>query len=206
MGMFGFGGPPKPRKSFDGKNGVKIIKGEETRLLTSLKQLADVEVLVGFPEGGPARRPDEDGDGGDLTNAALGYIHDNGAPEQNIPARPFMKPGIESVQKQLTNKLGQLAKATTRPKAPPNVVEMGLTQVGLIAQVGIQKYINAGIDPPLSDRTVQARARRGSKSAKAEMAARKAGRSPSTDAKPLIDTTQMRDAVNYVIRSRKRRK
>jgi len=209
MGIFGAGGPPKPRRSFDGKNGVKIIKGEEKQLLTALNQLADVEVLVGFPESGAGRDPGVDGEGGEITNAALAYIHDNGAPEQNIPARPFMLPGIESVQKQLNAKLKQVGAAATRAGSPSNLVEVGLTQVGLIAQLGIQRYINSGVEPPLSDRTLQARARRqrGGKSAKAELAARKRGEAPSASgAKPLIDTTQMRDAVTYVIRSRKRRK
>jgi hypothetical protein len=205
MSIFGRG----IRKTYDGKNGVKITKTAQQPLNTTLNALADLEVLVGYPEDGSARKAGEDGKSAELTNAALAYIHDNGAPEQNIPARPFMLPGIESVQRELDSKLKQIGRAAMRDQPPPNVVEVGLTQVGLIAQKGIQKYINAGVDPPLSDRTLQARARRkrGSKSAKLDLAARAAGVDPGVSlSKPLIDTTQMRDAVTFVIRSRKRRK
>ncbi len=204
MGIFGSG----QRKTFDGKNGVKITKPLKVPLDTQLYRLAELEVLVGFPDDGKPRT-EEDGSSPDMTNAALGYIHDNGMPEQNIPARSFMTPGVERVRKELTAKLGQLAKAVTKENAPPDVVAVGLTQVGLIAQAGIKRQITDGIGPPLSDATLRARARKkkGSKGAKMELAARKAGVAPSVDlAKPLLDSTQMYKAINYVIRPRKKRK
>ncbi len=205
MGIFGSG----QRKTFDGKNGVKITKPLKVPLDTQLYRLAELEVLVGFPEGGEARPPDENGGSSDMTNAALGYIHDNGVPEQNIPARPFMTPGVERVRKELTAKLGQIAKAATKENAPPDVVAVGLTQVGLIAQASIKRQITDGIGPPLSEATLRARARKkkNSKGARMELAARKAGAAPSLDlAKPLLDTNEMYKAINYVIRPRKKRK
>lgn len=50
------------------------------------------EVLIGIPMS-TTERPD-----GEITNAELGYIHEYGAPEANIPARPFLIPGVESVK------------------------------------------------------------------------------------------------------------
>ena len=189
-------------------SGVVIKKGKQSvkELLTSLRLLVDVEVLVGFPEGTTERDVDT-GEPSGITNAALAYIHDNGAPEQNIPARPFMRPAMEDSKIKAADKLGQVLAAVITRAAGPTVVEMGMHQVGLLVKLAIQNKINEGIPPPLADRTLQARARRGRKGAITELANRKQGLPPSTLlAKPLIDTGQMRNAANYVIRSRKQRK
>lgn len=56
---------------------------------------------------------------------------------------------------------------------------------------------------PLADSTVEARARRGRKGAKAELARRAAGESPGTElVKPLIDTGQYRRAITHVVRDK----
>lgn len=191
------------------KSGVfrKDFDGGPDMLIKAIQSLASNEVLVGFPEASTDRKEDpEDGGPKDLTNAALGYIHDNGAPEANIPARPFMLPGIENAR----SKLVRIAK-TTGTKAldadnPQEVVDQGLHAMGLVAQASIRKVINDGIDPPLSDRTLRERARRGREGAKEELSNRAKGLPPGKElAKPLIDTGQLRNAVNYVIRKRKTR-
>ena len=201
-------------------SGLVTIKSKQTleQLAESMRLLADVEVLVGFPEETTARTVDtgETNDygkpiigveGSDITNAALAYIHDNGAPEQNIPARPFMRPGIEEVEKKITAKFAQIVNAVVVRNAGTIVVEQGLTQVGIIAKLAIQNKINEGIPPPLAVSTLRARARKGRKGAGIELLARSKGYEPSMDfAKPLVDTGQLRNAVNYVIRSRKKRK
>ena len=187
---------------------VEIKKGSQTieQLLKSLRLLVDVEVLVGFPADTTQRESDV-GEPVGITNAALAYIHDNGAPEQNIPARPFMMPAMDESKVKAADKLGQVLAAVITKDASPALIEMGMHQVGLIVKLAIQNKINEGIPPPLADSTLQARARRGRKGAITEMANRKQGLPPSTLlAKPLIDTGQMRNAANYVIRSRKQRK
>lgn len=169
-------------------------------LWDSLHALAKREILVGFPEETASRE-----DSKEPTNAALGYIHDNGAPEQNIPARPFMVPGMDSVKDTAANRLLTVAKSVLRFGSRTSV-EQGWHSVGLLVQAGIRRYINQGIAPPLSEYTLQERARRGRKGAKQELANRAAGLAPSTQlAKPLIDTGQLRNAITYVIRNRRRR-
>jgi hypothetical protein len=193
-------------KSFDNGNGLKIKtkQGDLDKMVKALLVLADVEVLVGFPEETTDRT--DEGPAKGMTNAALGYIHDTGAPEQNIPARPFMAPGIADAQDKIDAKLLQVLKAASQDKGV-DVIERGFTQVGLIAKLAIQNKINEGIPPPLADSTLRARARRGRKGAKAELASRSMGNAPGVvNAKPLVDTGQLRNAVNYVIRSRRKRK
>lgn len=187
------------------KPGVHVTKnpGAEN-ILKAMELLASMEVLVGFPSDTTDRQKEE---GGDLTNAALGYIHDNGAPEQNIPARPFMVPGMTRAMPKVEALAKRTAKAVLSgaPNAP-EMVEQGLHAMGLVAQSAIRAVINEGIDPPLADATLRARAAKGRKGAKQELANRKAGKPPGkTLAKPLVDTGQLRNAVNYVIRNRKKR-
>lgn len=180
---------------------VKVDKVQD--LHESLRLLAQKEVLVGFPEDTTDR---EDGEFNEPTNAVLGYIHDNGAPEKNIPARPFMVPGIASVQERITRQLVAGARAAVG-QMNPTIVETNLERVGSIAEVGIKRYINSGVPPPLAEATLRERERRGRKGATIELARRAVGAAPSVDfAKPLIDTAQMRNAVRYVIRDRKKRR
>jgi hypothetical protein len=196
--------------------GVRITGAGLAQIADDLQLLAGVEVLVGFPEETTQREMDTGdtdsygkamlGMKEDLTNATLGYIHDNGAPEAHIPARPFMIPGIMAAEEKLTNKLGQVLKATLQGKGAVTI-EQGMHQVGLIAKLSIQNTINDGIPPPLADSTLRARARKGRKGAGIELLSRSKGNAPSMDfAKPLVDTAQLRNAVNYAIRARTKRK
>lgn len=187
-------------------SGLKIKQGTDlNELVESLRKLSGVEVLVGFPEETTEREEDADKPSG-ITNASLAYIHDNGAPEQNIPARPFMGPGIESVQDQIADKLGQILKAASNG-AGATTVAQGMVQVGIIASTGIKNYINEGIDPPLAPATLRARAAKGRKGAQDELDSRRKGEAPSTGlAKPLVDTGELRNAVSFAIRPRNQRK
>lgn len=161
-----------------------------------LKQLADLQVLVGVPSDESAR-DDESG----LTNAALAYIHDQGMPEQGIPQREFMRPGIDSIQPEITRRLKQMAKAAVTDEGDSMANQA--TALGLRAKLAIQNKINEGIPPPLAAATLRMRAAKGRKGAKAELEARRQGEAPSVaNAKPLIDSGQLRNSINYVLRSR----
>lgn len=201
-----------------GDTGVKKIsfKGELQDLLAGLEILLDARVLVGFPDDTSDRKPALDENGKpvdtDLTNAVLGYIHDNGAPEANIPQREFMTPGVEAVLDDVTELLSKTAKAVLAGGGPEKAMA-GLTQVGFKAANSIKRTINEGIPPPLSDFTLRQRMKKGRKNgggarkgAAQELDRRWAGEEPSTEyAKPLVDTAQMRNAVTFVIRSRKKK-
>lgn len=189
------------------KNGIQIkAYGDFANIRKNLMLLADVEVLAGFPEDKTDRESNPDEPAG-LTNASLAYIHDNGAPEANIPARPFMGPAMEEARDKITAKLGQILTTVVTKGGNAQLVEIGMHQVGLIAKLAIQSKINEGIPPPLAEATLIARARKGRKGAKEELSNRKKGLPPSVAlAKPLVDTGQMRNAADYAIRSRKKRR
>lgn len=198
------------------KNNTGVVIRSNDQALDELKKalvaMSKIEVLVGVPDANSDRDPDAE-QKEDITNAALAFIHDQGAPEANIPARPFMLPGIRAVQAQLTDKLGQTMRAVLKSGGLPKV-EQGFAQVGILAAVSIQKTINDGIPPPLSEATLRQRMKKGRKNgagarkgAAQELDRRWDGQAPSTEfAKPLVDTAQLRNSITYAIRDKKARK
>lgn len=191
--------------STDGKSGLKVKVDSLPELRAALLVLARDEVLVGVPEDNTERPPEGDDEKLPITNAALAYIHDNGAPEQNIPARPFMIPGITNAQDKITDTLKKAAQYVLQGNA--DKVTEGFERTGIEAVDSIRAVIIAGIPPPLADVTVQARARKGRKGAQAELNRRAAGYGASLQlAKPLVDTGEMLKSIAYVIRNRNKRR
>lgn len=175
---------------------LQVKKDDVAKILRSIADLTAKTVLVGIPESEAPRDDTEP-----VNNAALGYIHEHGSPANNIPARPFLIPGVTSAQERVTGKLKGAAKAALEGKA--DGVGKGLHAAGLVAQAAVRDKLNSGDFEPLSDATLRARARRGRQGAIDELASRAAGNAPSTEtAKPLVDTGQLRNSINYVIRNK----
>ena len=182
------------------KNPAQKIKDNLPGLLLAFKKLSEQEVLVGVPAGagGP--------DGSDANYASIAYWQDNGAPEANIPARPFMKPGIKSVQREVAACFKQAAQKALEDKEDKEEVGKYLIKAGLIASSAIKNHIDEGIPPPLADSTLRARARgkpgiKISKGAKIELASRAAGNAPSNDSvTPLVITGGLRNSITFVVK------
>lgn len=203
-------------RTFQNNTGVRIRAGNEglVQMREALELLSKLEVLVGVPDGNSDREANAElPNVKEPTNAMLAFVHDQGAPESNIPARPFMRPGIAAVQAQVTDKLAQTMRAVLRGGGVDKV-EQGLGQVGILAAVSIQKTINDGIPPPLSEMTLRNRMRKGRKNgggarkgAAQELDRRWDGQAPSVEfAKPLVDTAQLRNSITYAIRAKSARK
>lgn len=143
-------------------------------VIRAIHRMDQRRVLVGFPEGAHDRSNSE------INNASLAYIHEHGSPAANIPARPFLTPGIEDAEDAVVAEFRQGAAQALTSNNPDAVLERTLNRVGLIAVGSVQKKIVTGPFVPLKPATIR---RKGS-------------------SKPLIDTGQMRQAVSYVIRDR----
>lgn len=176
------------------KSGVTVTVDKIAAVTRSIGQLVAHEVLVGIPQ---AKAPRE---GDPLNNATIGYIMETGSPAANIPARPWLVPGVQSAQEDVTDELGGAAQAALGGNSPAG----GLSRAGQTARDAVRLYLNTADFEPLSDATLRARARRGLKGRKgaiAELDSREAGNAPSNaTARPLIDTGQLRNAVSYVVR------
>jgi hypothetical protein len=162
----------------------------------NFSSLTDRELLVGVPSEGKQRNDTP------VTNATIAYINDNGSPAMNIPPRPFMRPGMERAKSAVIQAFkGGCEDCLDGSKT---AVDLALHKAGIIAQSSIRARLNEGIPPPLAEGTLLARvrAKRGVKGATAELERRKAGKfaSATLNAKPLINTGQLRNSINYVIR------
>ncbi|KAA6459631.1 hypothetical protein DYQ86_16055 [Acidobacteria bacterium AB60] len=180
--------------------GIDITEDNLGDFEKALKELRSQAVFAGFPEDKDKPREDPDGESEPITNAALAYIHDKGMPEQNIPARPIMEPGVESVQEEIVAKLEQTGLAALDGNLQG--VENGFQAVGLIAQNGIRQRILDGPFVPLAESTLRARARMGGEVGAAAQRELDGTPSPSGDpnVRPLNVTGQLRNAATYVVR------
>ena len=174
-------------------------------LLKGVEVLTNTTVMVGVPEEKGSRRE------GEINNAELAYIHDKGAPDANIPARPFMEPGIKAVQDQIATEMENAGKAIFRGGA--SSVTTYLNRVGVIATRSIKNKISEGIPPPLAPSTIRGRINRvKSKSRRAKLKAELVSGTPASRQggseglfTPLIVTGQLRNAITYVLRKVKRK-
>lgn len=163
-----------------------------SKVVNDLIALTKKEVLVGVPEENDPRESGEP-----IGNAALAYIHDNGSPVAGIPARPFMEPGIKSVQDRINREFLAIAKAQLNHESE-DVIEGRFEKIGLIAQNGIKKAMTEGEGfEPLARSTQLARLRK-----------RKAMRKWSAERReevmsslrPLIDTGELRNSITYIVK------
>lgn len=158
--------------------GVKMTKDNVSVVLRSIQQLASNEVLIGIPASTTERQ-----DGEPINNATIGYIQETGSPVNNLPARPFLVPGVESAQKAATDELKKGADDAMDGNA--QAADKALHRAGIVASNAVKAKINSGISPELAGSTLAARRRRG-----------------RTGTTPLIDTGSLRNAITYVLRKK----
>jgi len=159
------------------KSGLTVRAGAAQSILDALKTLANKDVLVGIPESKDER------DDGDIGNAAIGYINENGSPAQNIPPRPHLKPGVRSVEQDFMPHLKSAAQKALEGNAEGAVTS--LDRAGTVAANGVKRYITITGFTPLADATIANRLRRG-----------------RTGNKPLIDTGEYRRSITHVVRDK----
>jgi hypothetical protein len=162
--------------------GVTITKDRLLGVLRDVHAMAASQVLIGIPESEDERNQ-RDADGSPLGNAAIGYIQETGSPANNLPARPFLVPGVELALKPATAALKSGAKKVLDGESGAG--EKAMHVAGLIAQNAVRAKINSGVPPALAESTLAGRRRRG-----------------RTGTTPLIDTGQVRNAITYVIREK----
>ena len=156
------------------------------RLVKGLKTLVKKDVLVGIPA-------DEGGRDTDINNAQLGYIHENGAPDVGIPARPSLFPGIRDAKDPIAKYLGVAAKALINGKE--SKADQALHAAGMLAVSAVQSRIRRGDGfAPLKPSTIRRRRirSRGSKYRRKAISA--------SQVTPLIDTGQFIRAFTYIVR------
>lgn len=162
---------------------IKVTKDRLKQTLALIESLGNERVLVGIPASESYRRPEpgEPPSATPINNADLGYIHEMGSPAANIPARPFLVPGVQSARERLGGLYESAARAILAGRVA--TASEAHARAGLIASAAVKTKITEGPFTPLAPLTLANRKRRG-----------------RTGTRPLIDTGQLRNAITYVIR------
>jgi len=185
---------------------LEVLEDNRATVANAIQRLANTTIMVGIPsdqeqphydeQGGKAKGTNKRTDNVPVNNATLGYIHETGAPAANIPARPFLSPGVRNSRRAWEPymiRAGHLAFAGKMDDA-----EHAWHAAGMKAVEGVKTRIESNIPPPLAQATVDARRIRSTGSSYRRKAM------TASDTTALIDTAQMINSVSYVIRHRGR--
>jgi hypothetical protein len=159
---------------------IDIVEDNTQKVAMAIRTLAGVEILVGIPAETNARP------GSSIGNAAIGHIHETGSPLNNIPARPWLRPGVTGSQSEWLPHIAAANQAMLDFK--PGAMMAEFETAGQIAANAAQMKIQEGIPPPLK----HPRYRK--------------GRPPQrpNEATPLYDTGNLLRAITYVVTVKKR--
>lgn len=172
------------------------VVDHSAELIDRVNSLALSDVLVGIPKEKGARTDTAH------SNAELGYLHEFGSPLRNIPARPFLYPGVRKCQREAIALLRQGAQDALAGRGSN---EATLNKVGILARNSVVKELT-NPDPafvPLRPATIRARLRK-TAAGRRQLKKLKGQMALSTWAagniKPLIDTGQLRQSITYVVK------
>jgi hypothetical protein len=184
---------------------LEVLVDNSQMVANAIKRLANTTVMVGIPS--DQEQPHYDETGGQakgtqkrtdtpIGNANIGYIHETGAPAVNIPARPWLSPGVRNNQRQWTAYMVRAGQLSFQGK--PDAADKAWHAAGMNAVTGVKDRIQSNIPPPLSDVTVARRRQRSAGSSYRRKA------TTASDTTALIDTAQLINSVSYVVRYRGR--
>jgi len=175
------------------KSGMKVVKNKLTDVAGAMRLLTRQSVLVGIPAD-KGRKADEDSD--PVTNAQLGYIHEYGSPANNLPARPFLMPGIKAAHKQIVEQLREAGTAALAGNAAG--VNKALERAGIVGQNSVRAQFVDNDWDPLSEATLNKRPPV-ERNDKGKALKRGKSRQERGAVNPLIDTAQLRKSITYVV-------
>ena len=187
------------------RTGLKVSIDKLNDMQTALNWLGSKEVMVGIPEDDTDRT-----DTSTATNSLIAYAHEFGEPAHNLPARPFLRPGVERTEADWTKSFENAARQAFEGNI--SAATNSLMRAGDKAAKGAQQVIRDQDFVELSRRTIEERLRkivRGHKQGAQRVAKYRAMTNlleqaawESANIKILQDTNQMFRAITYVIRNR----
>jgi len=173
---------------------LSVIVDKTQAMLRAMRLLTRSQVLVGIPADQGERK-----DSAAITNAEIGFVQEHGSPANNLPARPFLMPGVRAAQEQIAAQLREAGqKALSGDEA---AVPRCLNKAGLIAQNSVRARFADNDWAPLSDKALDKRpAAQRDETGKVIKKAGKSRRERGT-VNPLIDSGQLRKSITYVVKS-----
>lgn len=193
------------------KSGISVVFDGVKKMQKALAAITEAKVMVGIPAKNAERDEEEDNDK-PINNAAIGYIQEKGAPEHNLPARPFLVPGVRNAQ---PTTIALFREGSVKAlSGETGAVKQSMEAAGLNAASQVRKVITDVIPPPLSWATIQGRldklATHKDKNIRKLAAAfgpsqymdYAAGKDVGLEFTPLVDTGQLLASITYVIRKK----
>jgi hypothetical protein len=159
---------------------VKYKFDKSKEYIKAFQNFSNHELFVGFPSESVDR-------GEQINNAELAYIHENGSPANNIPARPFLLSGVkESYPKVVEIFKESVKNMTTSGKADSNEIVKGLHRAGEISVNSVKARITNQVGfIPLAESTLIARQKKGFKGTSA-----------------LIVTGKLLNSIKFVVKKK----
>ena len=166
----------------------KVKSADPEAIKAAVSAFERMQLYVGIPE------ENAGGGNGGLNNVQLAYLHSQGSPVNNIPARPFIEPAIE--QKDVLEKIAdQFAAAFDAAfRADIGQIRTELEKAGIYGSNAVKQYMGSGALAPNAPITVEGGWMRNKVSGKPVYIKGK------HSAAPLIDTGSLRSSVTYVIK------
>ena len=173
---------------------LTVTKDNVAKMLREVEELTSARLLIGLP----GKTADRKGDGGGkdpINNPTIGYIMEMGAPEANIPARPFLVPGVAAAQDECIALMKEGARKALGGQK--GAADGAMNKAGMAAVSAVQQRILSNIPPPLSETAIRDRWNR--------QKARKGKPIPRSfrdSVVALINTGAFYRAITYVIRKK----
>lgn len=155
-----------------------ITKDQLPEVLEGIAKMKSESLLVGIPEAETERG------GSQVTNAQIGYWMEYGSPARNIPARPWLVPGVKAAEPRTSKQFKKAGQDALR--GDTHAYAQRINDAGLEAVSVIKNRIVAGIGQPLANATLHKRKTR--------------KESPHEGETPLIDTGQFLNSITYTIK------
>ncbi|RKN75005.1 hypothetical protein [Paenibacillus ginsengarvi] len=173
----------------------------------SLRDIAKMQVYVGIPDGSGNERP-KDGEGGDITNAELLYIHTHGVRQKEM--REEMNPAIESGERTYSQAYQLYIQSHGSPlwHSPPRpVLEPAIEKNRDAIAKQLQKAVSTALDGHDASGELEKAGMLGQNIARGWFTDPSNGWAPNSPLtvenkgsdKPLIDTAEMRKSITYVV-------
>jgi hypothetical protein len=172
------------------KSGVREIKSKTVDVAAAMRLLSRSSVLVGVPADKGARKD------GEVTNAEIGYVQEHGSPEANIPARPFLRPGVRAAHEEIVAQLRDAGRQALR--GDTGGVARALARAGLVAQNSVRAQFVDNDWPELADATLDKRPP-AQRDDEGKIVKRGKSRRERGAVNPLIDTSQLRKSITFVV-------
>ncbi|MGH1590792.1 hypothetical protein ACRBEV_23570 [Methylobacterium phyllosphaerae] len=122
---------------------LKVTPGKLDPFARAVLRELEKRVVIGIP--GDSMHPAEKGEA-PISNAALGYLFENGQPEKNLPARAHLVPGVEAIREQAAERLKKAAAAAFAGDL--DAPEKALHAIGLLGVSAVQQEITDGAFAP----------------------------------------------------------